>query len=108
MEIKGKTEKDCLVIEVKGRLDAGTTSDFEAAGAKLIEQGPKKVVFDMSAVDYISSAGLRSLLALSKKIRLGQGTVSLCALHSTVRDVIRISGFEQIIPVYESLQAAMS
>jgi len=108
MEILKRKEKDALVISLKGRLDAVTTPVLEKDLTELMAGGERFLVLDLGDLDYISSAGLRTLLVVTKRLREKQGRLLLASLKSVVREVFEISGFSSIIPIFESVDAAIS
>ncbi len=108
MEIVKKKEKDALVISIKGRLDAVTTPVLDKDLAELMAGGENFVVLNLRDLDYISSAGLRTILAATKKLREKQGRLHLASLKNVVREVFDISGFSSIIPVFETVDGAVS
>jgi anti-anti-sigma factor len=107
MEIKKRKEKTATVVSVKGRLDAVSSPGFEKELAALIAEGERFLVVDFAEVDYISSAGLRSILATTKKLKEKEGKLFLAALKDVVKEVFEISGFASIIPIYESVESAL-
>jgi anti-anti-sigma factor len=100
-------EKDCLIVSVTGRMDAVTTPEFEQTLGGWIDQGDIRFIVDLTGLDYISSAGLRGILTSVKKIKAEGGQMVLTALHGTVKEVFEISGFSTIIPIFESVEAAL-
>src|ERR1035437_1787008 len=62
MNIAAKKESNALVVTVSGRMDAVTAPEFEKSIAAFIAQGEKAFVINLSGLEYISSAGLRSIL----------------------------------------------
>lgn len=92
-----------VVIAVKGRLDMMTSSEFEAACAPACEGAGGVVVVDLRKLEYISSAGLRSLLVVGKRVRKTGGTMSLCVSEGLVRDVLSTANFESLFPVSDTL-----
>ncbi|HSR11992.1 MAG TPA: STAS domain-containing protein [Thermodesulfobacteriota bacterium] len=108
MEILKRKEKDALVISIRGRLDAVTTPLLDKDLTELMAGGEKFVVLNLRDLDYISSAGLRTILAATKKLREKQGRLHLASLKSVVREVFDISGFSSIIPVFETVDGAVS
>lgn len=89
-------------------MDAVTAPEFEKAVETMMGEGENAFVVDLADLDYISSAGLRSILALAKKLKTSGGSLHLAALQDTVRDVFDISGFSSIIPVFDSVEGACS
>ena len=107
MEITARAEQDCTVVAVSGRLDTGTAADFDKQAAAWPGQGPKRLVLDLGQLDYISSAGLRSILALGKKARAAGGSLCLCCPRGVVAEVISLSGFDSFLAVHPSLETAL-
>ncbi len=106
MELSNRKEGNARVVSVKGRMDAVTAPEFEKAVETMMSEGETAFVVDLAELDYISSAGLRSILALTKKLKTNGGSLHLAALQDAVREVFDISGFSSIIPVFDSVEAA--
>ena len=107
MQIYTSKEGNNLVIEVKGRLDAVTSPKLEEECQALIDQGEKAIVMDLGGVDYISSAGLRTILILARKLNGSGGQIRFCGLKGMVQEVFSISGFTSLFPVFPSLTEAL-
>lgn len=106
MEVNVREESGCSVAAVKDRLDTMTVWDFEQKMAGLVEGGVKKLVLDLSGLEYISSAGLRSLLALSKKVKAAGGGMALCGLTGLPKEIFTVSGFDTVFPLHASVEEA--
>jgi anti-sigma B factor antagonist len=90
------------VFEVKGRVDGHSAPEFETQ--VMAGLTPEiKLSIDLSGLDYISSAGLRVLLGVHKRIASLGGRVVLMEPKSAVRDVLEISGFSSIFPIVSGL-----
>jgi len=76
----------------------------ELSGA--IEGGDRYIVVDLSSVEYISSAGLRALLAALKRQKSLGGTLVLCSLHPYVKEVFEMTGFSRIFTTCSSKEEA--
>jgi anti-sigma B factor antagonist len=96
MDITTRTHNDITVVAVAGQLDSNTSPEAQRAIDAILAGGAKKVVLDFTALDYISSAGLRVMLSAAKKLN---GGLHLYGLNDTVREVFDISGFSTILPV---------
>jgi anti-anti-sigma factor len=107
MEISTKKENQALILSLKGRLDAVTSPEFETASFSAVDKGDVTILIEMSDIDYISSAGLRSILALMKKLKALQGRLILFAMQAQVKEVFSISGFSSIIEIVDTEQAAL-
>ena len=94
MEIKSTTEGTRLTIAVSGRVDTVTAPELEA-GLKFGDA--TCVVIDLANVPYMSSAGLRLLLAAHKKMLGKGGELRIANVQETVREVLDITGFSDIL-----------
>ncbi len=107
MEINIDKQSNAIVVAVKGRMDAVSAPEFESALSDHIVAGAGRFVVDCSALDYISSAGLRSLLTTAKALRARDGDLVVAALQDVVREVFDISGFGKIFSIFDSTDAAL-
>ena len=108
MKIDVKKEEKASVVSVDGRMDGVSAPEFEKKLGDLIAGGETRFIIDFEALDYISSAGLRSILVIAKKLKAQNGQILLCALKDAVKEVFEISGFSSIIPIHESVEAAIA
>jgi anti-anti-sigma factor len=96
-----------LVVVPVGRIDSTTSGALEDHLFGLISSGEHRLVVDFASVEYISSAGLRVMLALAKRLRDAKGSVALCAMGDPVRQVFELAGFLPLFVVDESRDAAV-
>ena len=96
-----------VVMATVGSIDATTTSDFENAGLELVRAGTNPLVLDFSGVQYISSAGLRSVLMLGKTLQDKGGALRLANLGGMVAQVFELSGFSTLFPTFDSVASAI-
>lgn len=89
---------DYLEIILKGRLDTVTSAELQAALDKE-EINEKLVVLDFKELEYISSAGLRVLLSLKKKLSSEGRELEVHNLNDVVKEVFKVTGFGNIITV---------
>ncbi|HOJ71435.1 MAG TPA: STAS domain-containing protein [Syntrophorhabdaceae bacterium] len=107
MEIDFRKEGRAQIASVKGRIDAVTAPEFEKKMLEVIEQGERTILINMSGLEYISSAGLRSILTIAKKLKAENGEVFFAALQGAVEEVFKISGFHSIFKVFDSEKSAL-
>ncbi len=107
MEIQVRKEGNGIVVSVKGRMDAVTAPEFEKNLSDWISQGENAFLVNLAGLEYISSAGLRSILATAKKLKEKQGKVLFTGLQGPVEEVFKISGFYSIFKIYASEEAAL-
>ncbi len=108
MEVNLKKKGMVLLIELKGRLDTATPKDFETQLLDLIESGEKRLVFDFSQVDRVSSNGLRVLLRAFKELTYANGRMAFHSLNERVRRLFEIGGFLMIFRVYDTREEAVA
>lgn len=107
MNITEKTENDTIIVSLSGRLDASSAPEAEQHLNKVIDNS-KKLIINLSELEYISSAGLRVLLVAAKKLRHTNGNLALCSLQDGVKEVFDISGFSSIFNIYTTEQEAQA
>jgi anti-anti-sigma factor len=107
MEFHTSKESGWTVVSIGGRMDAVTTPEIDKKLYDLLESGEKRLVVDLKDLGYISSAGLRSLLATAKKLKAVQGEMAFANLRGPVKDVFEISGFYSIFKVFDSVAEAI-
>ena len=108
MDLESTKVGSSLIMTVRGRMDAVTAPAFQAESNTWIENDEKTVVVDLSGVEYISSAGLRSLLFAAKALKANQGEIRFCNLTGMVQEVFSISGFSSMFTIYETLEEALA
>ena len=105
IDVKWRREGGVAIASVLGRIDNASADDFRS----LVEDGlgpdDDFLVVDMEHVAFMSSAGLRACLILARKFE--RGKFALCALTELNREVVAISGFDELIDVYRSQAGAL-
>jgi anti-anti-sigma factor len=96
------------VITLRGRLDSSTSAEFESQALGSLTADQPRLVISFSELNYISSAGLRVILILAKKIRQTHGRLALCEMSPAIREVFDISGFLSILTVRNTQAEALA
>jgi len=99
MDIATRTRNDVTVVAFVGSLDSKTSPQAQQALDGILAGGGRKLLIDFSALDYISSAGLRVLLGTAKRLSGAGSALRLFGLNESVREVFQISGFLAIFAV---------
>ena len=107
MNISVTVNGDITVVGFEGNLDTNTAPEAEERLSELAREGSGKILIDFADLDYISSAGLRVLLATAKKLRGAGGNLRLCSLNEMVSEVFEISGFSTIFAVFPTEAEAL-
>lgn len=97
MEISRQSATDLVVLSLTGRLDANWCAHVETALSKAVKDGEHRLHVDMAGVSYISSAGIRVLLACYKQLRAINGSFGVIRPSETVRSVLELSGLQMLI-----------
>lgn len=100
MEINILKENETSVVVIEGRVDTVTSPELESAVKPLINMGAS-VVFECEKLEYISSAGLRVVLATHKQLTACAGKFAIRHLNREVRSVFDITGFSKILNIEE-------
>jgi anti-anti-sigma factor len=106
MEITTTKHDTATVLAVTGRVDATTAGALESALNDHIAKGSRKIILDFTGLVYISSGGLRVLLATAKKLHNDRGRFALCGLSHEVQKIMRLAGFTTIFSIYTTAQEA--
>ncbi len=108
MQIQNDRCGTSLVVRVSGRLDAVSTPAFEAHCQQAVQQGERALILDFGPLEYLSSAGLRSILIVAKAVGAAGGEFALANTRGIVREEFEISGFLRMFRVLESLDVPVA
>ena len=104
MKIHNRVENGILIIAINGRLDAASAPVAEGEINKALEGEQNRLLFDLSALEYLSSGGLRVILSAAKEMRRREGKVALAALTQYVYEIFEVSGFSAMLPIKDSVE----
>ena len=100
--------KDSVLIgALDGRIDGSNANEFQSALETEIGEGDNALILDFGKVSFISSAGLRVGLVIARKFNEPGKKFGVCTLPEPVREVVAVSGFDQLISVYGSQDEAI-
>ncbi|MCL2831152.1 MAG: STAS domain-containing protein [Betaproteobacteria bacterium] len=98
MKIDRSRDGSALALVLEGRLDTLTAPELERALAASLE-GIEALTLDFSKVDYVSSAGLRTLFGAQKRMATKQGSMKLTGVNDGVMEVLRMTGFTEVLKI---------
>ena len=107
MNITTAVVESVTVVRLAGNLDTNTSELAQTTLNELVDGGAKKVLVNFTDVDFVSSAGLRVLLATAKRLGGPGGNLRISNLNDTVNEVFEISGFTKILSVFPTEEAAL-
>lgn len=98
LQINKEIAGEVLTVHLSGDLNVKTSPYLEEELTKSID-GVKELILDFGDVEYISSAGLRVLLAMEKTMRRQNGKMKLLHVNPAVKEIIRLAGFLQVMNI---------
>ena len=108
MEICSRKEKGSVIIAMTGKLDSSAVPELDKTVEENITKGEKFLVFNLSGVTHISSAGLRSFLMPAKKLKSIGGSVTFVALTENISRILKTAGlYNSIFKVFDSEEDAI-
>lgn len=108
MQITVTQQAPISVLAIAGSVDSLTAEKLTEALGEQVRSGQVKLVVDFGAVDYTSSAGLRSLLGSLKDCRRLGGDLRMAAVRPAVLRVLSLSGFASIIKMFDDVTSAVA
>lgn len=99
MQIFKTNSGNKVVLRLEGRLDTSTSSTLEKELAAIFDAGEANVALDMADLVYVSSAGLRVLLAAHKKCAAKGGELVVYNVANVISEVFRVTGFANILNI---------
>jgi anti-sigma B factor antagonist len=106
MEIQIKTIQSVTIAQLSGDIDANTASQVQQEVLPLAKPG-SKILLDMTRVEYMSSAGLRMLLSLYRRVAASKGQLMLVGLAEEIRKTMSLTGFLEFFPTRDTLESGL-
>ena len=97
MTIRMEKQGSALLLAPEGRVDTITAPELEKTIKENLD-GVTSLVFDLSNLEYISSAGLRVLLSAQKAMN-AQGEMKVCHVNETILEIFEVTGFSDILTI---------
>lgn len=107
LNITTNVVESVALVHLEGNLDTNTADLAEQTLNELIDGGTTKILVNLARVAFVSSAGLRVLLATAKRLRRTDGDLRISNLNEMVNQVFEISGFTAILSVFPTEEAAL-
>ena len=107
IEIQQEQQGATRILALSGRLDTDTSADVELTLQDLLAAGERNFLIDLTGIGYVSSAGLRVLLATAKQLEGGKGSLRLCGLNPSVKQVFDVAGFSKLFALFPDRAAAL-
>jgi anti-anti-sigma factor len=107
MNVTSTQEGNITIAHLEGHIDSSVAGEFEASMNSFLDQGVLNLVLTFTALDYISSAGLRVLLMTAKRLKALNGKFVLCEIKPNIKEVLEVSGFASVLTIKATLGDAV-
>ena len=97
-----------LVIDLQHKLDTQTSAPTQEALLQQLQDQPQQVLVTLTALEFVSSAGLRVILRAAKQVRGYKGALKVSGASGMVKEVLEISGFDSLLDLYDSEEQALA
>lgn len=105
MEVVETRRDNMLVMRIVGRVDSSVAKQIEEKVRAVIARD-SRIIVDLAAMDYVSSAGLRSFLMLAKGARTNNQRLALCALRQEIVEIFDLGGIKELFEIYDTVDTA--
>ena len=110
MKVSSRRFANALVLSVEGRLDQDTCESFRSELLSFVDAAAREggaIVLDLSALDYVSSAGLRCFMLASRQAKSHKGKIFVASMQAMVAEIFEISHFNLMFQVFPSVREAL-
>ena len=108
MKLKHHEQYNAVVIELKGNVMGGDdTKEFNELLHKLLDEGKKNIIVDLSEVKFMNSSGLGMLIGGLTTIKKGEGSMKLARTTEKIESLLVITKLSQIFESFESVEEAV-
>ncbi len=99
---------DVVIVRLEDDLDAATALDVRATLMDLVAAGRVRFVIDLDRVDFVDSAGVATLVALYKRVRLSGGDVKLAAMRHRVQRILELVRLQRLFTFHSDSASAVA
>ncbi len=108
MQLTWKEVDGLSVVRLNGRLDITHSDDFENALIAELDREPRDILANLSGVTYMSSSGIRALLAIYRHARALERNVYICDPSPAVKKILDVVDIDQIFQIYDQEEKAIA
>jgi anti-sigma B factor antagonist len=105
LKISSRSQDDCAVVTVLGEIDLYTAPQLHSELGAALDDGARRLLVDMSRVEFCDSTGLSVLLSAMKRVRASGGELELVAPKPAVRKILVVTGLIDVFTVRDSTDA---
>lgn len=108
MEIRTNEVAGITFVYLKGEIKSTTSGEVMDSLVNLVKGGADKLLLNIKGVDFMSSAGLRSILVAAKVLKNSNGQMRICGANESVKKVLETSGFTSLVSLYPDENEALA
>jgi anti-sigma B factor antagonist len=106
MDIQTTEYKHCTLVKTSGRIDGSNAPELAAAMKAILERGEANIIFDMTEVSFMASAGWWVLIDTQKSCK-PRGELVLACIEKGIRDSLKLVGMDQYFKVFDDVLTAV-
>ena len=106
LQLSARAGSACTVVKVGGQLDMDTTGELDDFLRQVADEGGVQVVLDFADVSFLDSSGLGVLMVWFKELHGSGGRLCVAAVQDLVGYVLRVAAVDQVLDVYDTVEAA--
>lgn len=106
-EVHAEKQGSSMVFTLKGDITSNSEEALLGAYEKISQEDRKRVVFDLSACNYVNSSGIATFITILHETKAVEGRISLVGLSSHLKKVFQTVGLTKFITMYDSLKQAL-
>ena len=107
MSIRIKYEEDYVIVLPDEEIEVYNISEIKEVLFDIIEKGNRKLIMDMSKVEYIDSSGLGVLVSVLKKVKASEGKLVLISPKSSVKQILSLTNLDKVFNIQDTLENAV-
>ena len=108
MQITREARQGITLFKIEGEVTLNHALQLRRTFDAFAKEGHKKVVVDLSSLDYIDSSGLAAFIQLHVATKKIGGVLNFCSLSENAQDVFKMAKLDTLFPTYETLEAALN
>jgi anti-sigma B factor antagonist len=108
MNMDFQIDGDVAIVQLEGRFSLGSDAELVRVKDGLTESGRRNIIVDCSQVAFLDSTALNFLVGLYTTAKNLGGGFSLCGLNARMREVLRVTHLDEIIPIHDTRESAIA
>ena len=109
MNLSFKHKNKTIIIQISGEIDHHTAKELRRqTESALMQMGSKNMIFCMKEVSFMDSSGIGMMIGRYKQLHALGGRIAIACANEKITEIIHLSGLTQLLPVFDSIEAALS